>query len=288
MVLLRNGLEWPLLGLGTYRLTPAEVPSVVDAALHAGYGLVDTAVSYKHSHSALAQALAARPDSQKFAWVQTKIPPASQGYDKARACALRSAEELRGCAERISVILHWPGASKLPSDSPAHAELRLGSWLALQDLYIEGVLHSIGTSNFEARHLRELEAAPGVHTLPLVNQVELHPLLPQEELRAFCAARGVHVQAYSSLGQGAPRLCAHPAVLAAARALGLSEAQVLLLWAVQRGISVIPRSRSAQRVAANSDGLLELAARADVARQLERLDGIGDGTHFCWNPAEIR
>lgn len=264
----------------------------VEAALSAGcYGLIDTAVSYRHSHATLAQVFAEpRPEDrkQRFEWVQTKIPPSEQGFERARACALRAAHELRGCADRVSVLLHWPGASKLPPDSPEHARLRLGSWLALQELYREGVVQAIGVSNFEERHLRQLEASEGVHTLPMINQVELHPLLPQTELRAFCADRGIHVQAYSSLGQGAPQLWGHPAVHAAAAALGTSEAQVLLLWAVQHGISVIPRTASAQRVAENARGLLELAGRDDVGSLVASLDDIGDGTHFCWNPAEIR
>ncbi|KAG8463725.1 hypothetical protein KFE25_003998 [Diacronema lutheri] len=286
---LRSGAPWPLLGLGTYRLTPAEIPAVVEASLSAGYGLVDTAVSYKHSHHALALALRDRPRAcGGLAWVQTKIPPAEQGYEKARVCALRCVEELRGCAEGISVLLHWPGGSRLPPDSPEHARLRLGSWLALQELYAAGTLQCIGVSNFEVRHLRELEAAVGVHTLPLVNQVELHPLLPQTELRAFCAERRIHVQAYSSLGQGSAALWGHPALRGAARALALDEAQVLLLWAMRQGVSVIPRSRSARRVADNAAGLADALGRADVWRELARLDAIGDGTHFCWNPEDIR
>ncbi|KAJ1636296.1 putative aldose reductase [Pavlovales sp. CCMP2436] len=289
MVRLRNGLEWPVLGLGTYRLTPAEIPGVLSAALnHGSYGLVDTAISYKHGHAALADVLRARDASPpKLQWLQSKIPSSEQGYEKSRACALRCIDELQGCSEHLSLLLHWPGAAKLPSNSPLHAELRLGSWLALQDLYREGRVDCIGVSNFDERHLRELEGADGVAVLPFVNQVELHPLLPQTELRAFCAERGIHVQAYSSLGQGG--LWSQPALKSAAVNLNLNEAQILLLWAMQKGISVIPRTSQPERVTANAQGLLQLLEdpSADFS-PLAALDGLADGTHFCWNPAEIR
>jgi diketogulonate reductase-like aldo/keto reductase len=290
-VMLRNGLEWPLLGLGTYRLTPVQISSVVSAALGASYGLIDTAVSYRHSHGAISEALTScngpRDGPPAPSWIQTKIPPAEQGYERARACALRCASELHNCGDQLSVILHWPGASKLPPDSPMHAELRLGSWLALQELYREGVVQCIGVSNFTERHLRELEAAAGVQILPLVNQVELHPLLPQRELRAYCAERAIHVQAYSSLGQGNPALWRHPAVLAAAERLGVSVAHVLLLWAMRQGVSVIPRTQSPERVVDNARTLGALLPDGG-ASALDELDGLADGTHFCWDPTGIR
>lgn len=272
------------MGLGTYRLTPVEIGPVIRQAMGSGIELIDTAVSYRHSHAALADAL--RGADARPMWIQTKIPPAEQGFEKARACALRCATDLSGCAANLSILLHWPGGAKLPADSPLHAELRLGSWLALQELYAEGLVQCIGVSNFTERHLLELERAPAVRVLPFVNQVELHPLLPQAELRAFCSARAIHVQAYSSLGQGAAGLWQQPALRAVASRAGVSEAHALLLWAMQQGVSVLPRTSKPERVRANALAL-DAVRGGGVPLELGALDRLADGTHFCWNGEDI-
>lgn len=282
--LLRNGLLWPLVGLGTYRLTPDEVERVVPAAVAAGCELVDTAVAYRHSHGAISRALSGA--STRPAWIQTKIPPGEQGYDAARACALRCIDELRGCSSRLAILTHWPGGKGLPPDSSEHAELRAGTWRALQELYLEGRVDAIGVSNFDPRHLAELERAPGITELPHVHQLELHPLLPQRAMRELCAARGIHVQAYASLGQASARLLEAEAVVAAARARTMPPAHVLLRWALQRGVSCIPRTRDPARAAENARAALDTAALTDA--ELAAIDALEDGTHFCWDGGTIR
>jgi len=289
---LRNGLAWPLLGLGTYRLTPLEMGPVLSSVSHAGAlsgGFIDTAVSYRFSHGAISEALTSldTDGDSKPLWIQTKIPPRDQGYDRARACALRCVDELGGCAGNLCVLLHWPGASRLPPASPEHARLRLGSWLALQELYKAGTLQAIGVSNFDERHLLELCHHHEVDTMPLVNQIECHPFLQQRALRATCAQRGIHVQAYSSLGQGSERLLQHPAVQAAARRRGATSAQVLLVWAMQQGISVLPRSANPKRVGENRMAVHLLKEQPLDEEEMEVFDRLEDGTKFCWDPKDI-
>lgn len=280
---LSTGLVYPLAGLGLYRVTPEQTRSVIPAALDVGCDLLDTAVSYRYSHEAVRSTLAGVPT--KPAWVQTKIPPAMQGYDGARACALRCISELDGCAANLSLLIHWPGRSQRPPDSPDHSSARRGSWLALQELFVEGKVQAIGVSNFEVHHLKDLMGAPGVTITPQINQVEMHPLLAQGELRAFCASAGIHVQAYGALGQGSPRLLESRAVVDAAASRGASPAQIVLRWALDKGCGVLSRTCNPARAQSNMAALdldqLEPAVT-------DTLDALDDGTHFCWNPQTIR
>jgi alcohol dehydrogenase (NADP+) len=160
-------------------------------------------------------------------------------------------------------LIHWPFAFKTDAagatlfDANGMAvlaeDIRMhDTWRAMERLVELGLVRSIGVSNYSVRLLQELLAMPGIKIRPAVNQVELHPYLPQIELRAFCKQEGIVVEAYSSLGSGKePSLLEDATILEVAKAENISPSSVLLSWARQQGIAVIPKSSSPVRVREN-------------------------------------
>jgi diketogulonate reductase-like aldo/keto reductase len=146
-------------------------------------------------------------------------------------------------------------------------------------------VRAIGVSNYTARHLQELLQVCAAENLPVpaVNQVEFHPFCQQPELRALCKEHGVVLTAYTSLGQNNPQLMHDERVVRIAEAHGKTPAQVLLRWAVQQQIPVIPRSSSPERIEQNADVLsFELSDE-----EMQALGEMHTDTHFCWNPATV-
>jgi diketogulonate reductase-like aldo/keto reductase len=230
---LNDGTALPGLGLGTYPMDDTEAERAVAEALAHGYRLVDSAANYRNETGTGRGVLASGVPREDVV-VTTKLPGRDHGY----AETLRSFGESRrrlGLDYVDLYLIHWP----LP---------RVGkyveSWQAMIKLREDGVVRSIGVSNFTAEHIERLERETGV--LPSVDQVEMHPLFPQEELRAALAARGVAVQSWSPLGRGSD-LLNDPAVKAVARAHGRSPAQVVLRWHVQSGAVPLPKSADPQR-----------------------------------------
>ncbi|KAJ1934452.1 hypothetical protein FBU59_005693, partial [Linderina macrospora] len=182
---LANGLKMPSLGLGTWQQRDADVVKrVVGQALTTGYRLIDTASVYRNEE-AIGQMLSSifnDPGSsvqREDIWITSKLAPTQQGYEQAKQAVLASLEKLQ--TDYIDLyLIHWPGASKLKPDSPKHREMREGSWRALEELYAQGKVRSIGVSNFTKRHLEEMQEYATVQ--PMVNQCEMHPLCQQTEL----------------------------------------------------------------------------------------------------------
>lgn len=195
------------------------------------------------------------------------------------AAALASLERLQiECFDLF--LVHWPGKQGVRADSPENGTIRLSAWRALEKLLAEGKTRAIGVSNFTVEHLRHLLLHATV--APSVNQVELHPLCPQHLLRAFCARHDIQVVAYSSLGQskGNDILFQLPTIADIAASTGRTPAQILLRYATQQGISVIPKGSSREHLFENISSLDFDLTAADIAR----LEAISDGNehHFCW------
>lgn len=180
---------------------------------------------------------------------------------------VREACEASVAAWRMSYfdlyLIHWPFAFKATSsgstlyDSAGVAVLDEectieSTWKAMEELVEAGLCRNIGVSNFSVALLKRILAIPGLRVKPAVNQVELHPYLPQHELREFCAREGIVCEAYSSLGSGKePSLLEDEAVLECAKREGIHPASLLLSWARQQGIPVIPKSKTPSRIAEN-------------------------------------
>lgn len=236
---LSDGAALPALGLGTYPMDDAEAEQAVARALASGYRLVDTAVNYGNERG-VGRGIRNSGVPREEVVVTTKLPGRDHGYE----ATLRSFEESRTRlgVDRVDLyLIHWP----LP-----RVGKYVDSWRAMVKLREDGAVRSIGVSNFALDHIDRLERETGV--LPAVNQVEMHPLFPQEELRAALAAKGVAVESWSPLGRDS-RLLDDDAVASVAAAHGRTPAQVVLRWHVQSGAVPLPKSGDARRQQANLD-----------------------------------
>lgn len=263
---LSSGVEIPSLGLGVFQSPRGEeTRSAVREALRVGYRHVDTARVYGNEAD-VGAAIRESGVPRGEVFVTTKLWNEDQGYDS----ALRAFDE---SARRLDLgyvdlyLLHWPVPRR-----------RLDSWRALERLLAEGRVRAIGVSNFMARHLEELLAV--ATTPPAINQIEVSPFLQQRETRAFCAARGIVVEAYSPLTRG--KRLAHPALARVAARVGRTPAQVLLRWGLQQGMVVLPKSTRPARIAENAALYDFELAPADVAE----LDALEEGLATGWDPRD--
>lgn len=236
---LNDGRTIPAVGLGTWPLDDDAAEEAVAGALERGYRLVDTALNYGNE-TGTGRGIARSGVPREDVFVTTKVPGRHQGYEKTLASFEESRRNL-GLDYVDLYLIHWP----LP-----RVDLYVDTWRALIRLREDGLVRSIGVSNFTADHLARLEEETGV--LPAVNQIEMHPRLPQEELRAVHAARGIVTESWSPLGRGRD-LLADPAVTAAAEAHGVTPGRAVLRWHTQLGAIPIPKSADPGRQRENLD-----------------------------------
>ena len=234
---LSDGNLIPQVGYGVYKISDDDAQELVGTALQAGYRHIDTATLYENER-AVGRAVRESGLDRADVFVTTKVWNDDQGYDQTLRAFEASARRLDlGYVDLY--LIHWPVPSK---------DLYVETWRALIHLQEQGAVRSIGVSNFNPTHLDRLIKDTG-HT-PVINQVELHPYLSQNQVRAANAQRGILTQAWSPLGRGNGVL-AEPAVLAIAQQLGRSPAQVVLRWHLERGTVIIPKSAHPQRIADN-------------------------------------
>ncbi|WP_418002403.1 aldo/keto reductase [Mycobacterium sp. PDNC021] len=256
----------PALGLGVGELSDADTERAVSAALEMGIRLIDTAAVYGNEE-AVGRAIAASGIPRAEIFVTTKLANADQGFQGGQDALKVSLDKL-GMEYVDLYMIHWPAG-----DISKYVD----SWGALIKVHNDGTAKSIGVCNFSDEDLSTIIDLSYVS--PVVNQVELHPLLNQSALRAVHAERGIVTQAYSPLGIGA--LLSNPTVASIAAEYGKTPAQVLIRWSLQLGNSVIPRSSSPERIAENLDVFgFELAAE-----HMDALGGLDDGTRYRPDPA---
>jgi len=238
MVRLNDGVDIPQLGFGVYKVPPADAEQVVANALEVGYRHIDTAKLYANEEG-VGRAVRSSGIPREEIFVTTKIWNDDHGYDPALRAFDASMDRL-GLDVVDLLLIHWP----VPSQ-----DRYVETWRALEQIRRDGRARSIGVSNFHVAHLHRLMAESEV--VPSVNQVELHPLLPQDELRMFDEAHGIATEAWSPLARGA--LLDDPAIGAVAARLGKTPAQVIIAWHLRIGTIVIPKSVTPSRIAQNFD-----------------------------------
>ncbi|WTG54732.1 aldo/keto reductase [Actinacidiphila glaucinigra] len=229
----------PQLGFGVWQVPDDEAATAVATALEAGYRSIDTAALYRNEQGT-GRAIAASGIPRGELFVTTKLWNTDQGHDNALRAFDASLGKL-GLEYVDLYLIHWP--------APARG-LYLETWRALEKIHADGRARAIGVSNFPVDLLRHLLDEGGV--APVLNQVELHPHLPQTELRAFHAGHGIATEAWSPLGQGRG-LLDEPALAAIAAKHGRTPAQVVLRWHLQIGNVVIPKSVTPSRIRENID-----------------------------------
>ncbi|MDO0917696.1 aldo/keto reductase [Streptomyces sp. DT2A-34] len=236
---LNDGTPLPALGLGTWPMDDTQAEQAVHGALDLGYRLVDTATNYRNE-SGVGRGVTGSGVSREEVVVTTKLPGRHHGYEETLASFEESCARL-GLDYVDLYLIHWP----LP-----RVDKYVDSWKAMIKLREDGLVRSIGVSNFTAEHIERLEEETGV--LPSVNQIELHPFFPQAELRAFHTGKGIVTESWSPLGRGTD-LLDDPVIVRIAEAHGVTPGQVVLRWHIQLGAVPIPKSADPGRQRSNLD-----------------------------------
>ncbi|MFV0407319.1 MAG: aldo/keto reductase [Propioniciclava sp.] len=236
-ITLNSGHDMPTLGLGTWPLTDAEAESAVGSGIEAGYRQIDTAARYQNE-DAVGRGIAASGLPRAELFVTTKLRGSAHGEVRA---AVEGSLAALGLDYVDLYLIHWP----LP-----RLQLYPAAFETMAELVDEGLIRSIGVSNFQAGHIEHLIAVTGL--TPAVNQIELDPTIQRRALRETLTGRGIVTQAWSPLGRGGP-LLQHPTVLAAAQQAACTVGQVVLRWHRAQGIVPVVKS-------------------ADPARQRENLE----------------
>jgi 2,5-diketo-D-gluconate reductase A len=236
---LNDGNALPAIGFGTYPLRGEDGTAAIVSALESGYRLIDTAVNYENEVE-VGEAIRRSGLPRDEVLVTSKIPGRHHAYDDAIASVHESLDRLRLDHTDLHLI-HWP--------NPGQGKY-VEAWRALVQLQQDGLVRSIGVSNFTEEHLARIIDDTGV--TPAVNQVELHPRFPQERMREVHERLGVRTEAWSPMGKRRAPLD-EPAVTSAAATHDVSPGQVILRWHVQLGSLPIPKSADPGRQAQNLD-----------------------------------
>jgi diketogulonate reductase-like aldo/keto reductase len=238
MITLNNGVQIPQIGLGVWQAEEgAEVERAVSAALEVGYRLIDTAAIYGNE-AGVGKAIKASGIPREEIFITTKLWNAHHAFDDALRAFDESMAKL-DCGYVDMYLIHWP----LPREGKFTE-----AWKAMEQLYRSQRVRAIGVSNFKPHHLDVL--LQETETVPVVNQIELHPMLQQAETRAYCSERKIVVESYSPLMRGGDAL-EHPVIATLAKNHGKTPAQIILRWHVQNNLIVIPKSVNPNRIQEN-------------------------------------
>jgi 2,5-diketo-D-gluconate reductase A len=272
-IALNNGVQIPQLGFGVYQIPPDETAEATRTALEIGYRHIDTAQMYGNE-AGVGQAVRESGIDRAEVFVTSKL----NNNKLEREDILRSFDQSlsdMGFDYLDLFLIHWP----LPAASDYVAR-----WKALEEIYASGRAKAIGVSNFQPHHLRNLFAASEVR--PAVNQVEIHPFLAQDDLRAFDADHEIVTEAWSPIGQG--QVLGDPVITQVAEQVGKSPAQVTLRWHVQRGDVIFPKSSSKDRMAENF-AIFDFELDQQQMSAITALDHAGrigpDPDQFNWIPS---
>lgn len=235
-VTLNNGVKMPYLGFGVFQVPEGdEVINSVRYALKAGYRSIDTAWIY-HNEEGVGTAIKESGIPREELFITTKVWNSHQGYDNTLAAFETSIKSL-GLDYLDLYLIHWPGKTKYKE-----------TWKALEKLYKEKRVRAIGVSNFKVHHLEDLLS--DCEVIPALNQVECHPWLSQEELRSYCAEKGIQVEAWAPLAKS--KSLDDETIQSLASKHGRTPAQIILRWHLQNGVVIIPKSVHENRIIENS------------------------------------
>ena len=261
---LHNGIKMPYFGLGVYLSEDGqEVINAVKWALEAGYRHIDTAAIYDNEKG-VGEGIKQSEINREDIFVVSKVWNADQGYESTLKAFNESLERLD--LEYLDLyLIHWPVKGKYKD-----------TWRALEHLYRQKKIRAIGVSNFLKHHLEDLLLS--VEIVPMVNQMEFHPYLVQQDLIDYCNNHQIQYEAWSPLMQG--HIFNLDSIKEMGKKYGKSTAQVVLRWDLQKGVVTIPKSVKKERIIANADIFDFELSKADMAY----LDGLEKSKRFGPDP----
>ncbi|ARV46576.1 glyoxal/methylglyoxal reductase [Bacillus inaquosorum] len=266
-VKLHNGVEMPWFGLGVYKVENGnEATESVKAAIKNGYRSIDTAAIYKNEEG-VGIGIKESGVAREELFITSKVWNEDQGYETTLAAFEKSLERLQ--LDYLDLyLIHWPGKDKYKD-----------TWRALEKLYKDGKIRAIGVSNFQVHHLEEL--LKDAEIKPMINQVEFHPRLTQKELRDYCKAQGIQLEAWSPLMQG--QLLDNEVLAQIAEKHNKSVAQVILRWDLQHEVVTIPKSIKEHRIIENADIFDFELSQEDM----DKIDALNKDERVGPNPDEL-
>ncbi|KAK2822369.1 hypothetical protein Q5P01_022434 [Channa striata] len=271
---LSNGLQIPVLGLGTSHAGGYSHDAIVYALTECGVRHIDTAKRYGCEEK-LGQAVKESGIPRSELWLTNKLWPEEYGYTAAKKACLDSCSRM-GVEYFDLYLMHWPDSLR-PGCS--NREVRAETWRALEELYKEGVCRSIGVSNFLIPHLEQLQEDCSV--VPHVNQVEYHPFQQPNKLIDYCRHKGIVFEGYSPLAKG--QVLSNPTVLQIAGKYKRTPAQICIRWSIQNGVVTIPKSTKKTRIQENCQAFGFQLEEADMLA----LGELHDGRHVSWDPTNV-
>ncbi|MCX7735764.1 MAG: aldo/keto reductase [Candidatus Kapabacteria bacterium] len=261
---LNNGVLIPPIGLGVYLSKPGdETYKAALFALQNGYRHIDSAAFYRNEGD-VGRAFRDSGLAREEFFVTTKLWNKDHGYDKALKAFEQSLKNLQ--MDYIDLyLIHWPVEN-----------LRKESWKALESLYEQKVVRSIGVSNYTIRHIKELLTYANV--VPVVNQVEFSPFLYQKELQEFCMENKIYIEAYTPLTRG--QRLNDPRLLQLAEKYGKTPAQILIRWTLQIGTITLPKSVTPSRILENIQVFDFELSQEDM----EYMNSFNENFRTSWDP----
>ena len=295
-----NKDQMPAFGLGTWKSAPGEVKSAVINAIEIGYRHLDCAAIYGNENEVgegISECISRGLISREDLWVTSKLWNNAHLQDDVQPALTKTLEDLK--LDYLDLyLIHWPVAFNQEVTFPENEEGYLSlkeaplteTWSAMQAVQEKGLTKHIGVSNFSKKKIEELMEIGG--QIPEMNQVELHPYLQQQGLVDFCHQHNIHVTAYSPLGSmdrpesmkktGEPIPLENEIIKSIATNHGISPAQVLIAWALERGTSVIPKSTNPKRLQENFDAqsIRLTKEEMDQIKEEDKAERIVDGSFF--------
>lgn len=240
--LMNNGLTIPAIGFGTFDSTGEEVYQAVRVALDAGYRHIDTAAYYGNEES-IGHAIKDSGIPREELFITTKLWNDAHGYEEAKVALRTSLDKLQ--LDYLDLyLIHWPNPVNLRDRwQSANAD----TWRAMEEMVAEGLIKTIGVSNFLVHHLEELLKTARI--VPAINQLRLAPGVYQEEIVNYCRAKNIILEAWSPLGRG--ELFSHPTMVNLAEKYGKTVAQMALAWSWANGFLPLPKSVTENRIIEN-------------------------------------
>ncbi len=264
-IVLNNSQKIPLVGLGTFPMKGLELVKAIITAEEIGYSMFDTSRSY-HNERELGVALKLGKLKREDVFVITKISNRQQEIGDVRE-ALKSSLKLMHLSYVDLYLMHWP-----------YTEYYLKTWKVMEELQKEGLTKSIGVCNCHEHHLKALMDIAEIK--PVVNEVELHPLLSQEELANFCEIHDIKMIAYSPLARMAPELVENEVIKNIADKYKKTSAQIILRWDFQHGYITIPKSSKKEHMLSN----LSIMSFELTDLEMNLIDGLNQNKRFRYNP----
>ncbi len=263
---LSNGNSIPYIGLGTWKLTDRQLLSeLIGAAYEKGYRLIDTAAAYSNE-IAISKAISENGINREDLFISDKVWNTSRGYEAVRKACQTTLKKLK--TDYLDMyLIHWPASMKLYSD---WRKINADTWRGMESLYEDGIVRNIGVCNFKIHHLEELKKSANI--MPLIDQVELHPGMNQNELIEYCSREKIALEASSPLGNG--QILENDVLRKISEAKAVSPAQVALRWEYQKDVITIPKTSDISRLCSNID-IFDFELSDDEMRMIDSIPYCG-------------